>query len=846
MKLFLISLFVFISFGLYSQTSVISPGGFKTGTTATTGQTLVWNGSAWVPGQPYIGTNLIVVGTGSAITGYSGFTFNNTTSIMTIPKSLDIGSMANNNRQGVYFDGFDTNWGLFRESAPWSAPDYARLKLMSNTGLLFDIGNTFGKSYFDFTCLNNSQPTLNMSTRPIFKLSNGSSVDMIIGASTGPNYSWVQARDANTNTGINYCIQPVGGATTIGLAAGATLAAANVPLTVFGGSGDNQSTAIAKIYNNDSGLWIAYDNTTNTSILGSVTEGVANRDMAVATMGGNFGVGILPTAKLHSDGTVRLQSLPYKTSETNVLWSDASGNIALGTAPGGIGAFNATGTPNGLSNTSGVISLHAADASNPGAVTLADQVLGTGTKTISKNGNTITIPLIIENNLANVDEEGSRIQFRGVSSGVMGSIISSIEGGSIAGGVVLDVLSGSYKALDMHSITRVTSINGFKTKDRITISGSYDITAALANRVGFYNIITGGGTLTLPDPATLPDGTVIEWAMTALSGSATTVNTPSVSAEFWLQNALVATSSYSIPTGVVRKGTFEVVNISGAKWVVSLSSGGDLDLAYNSFGPTASKINVDAAEGQTGGLEFESTSTNNIVFDMAGTGDFSIQDAGTNVFEVADNGYLSVGAGAPTTLQKLLATENSSSQVTVPIRVRNNGTNGDGVGVAFPLAINANDNATFVSLNPVGSITSQFLVQVGEGGSSETYISITPAYKETRFENATAREVFNGTSTTLTLDGRVSVVRVPTSATTTTITLPEIVSGVPGSNQVSVGYDLFLTINRAAVVAINRSGGADVIIIDGSGGSNTTVSTTTSVVYAKRLIATAADEWTIF
>ena len=510
-----------------------------------------------------------------------------------------------------------------------------------------------------------------------------------------------------------------------------------------------------------------------------------------------------------------------------------------------IGAFQTSGTADGLSIASNAVRLHAATATHPGAVTLTDQALGTGTKTVSKHANAISIPLIIENNLADIDDEGAHLQFRGISSQVMGSIISSIEGGSIGGGVVLDILSGPYKGIDMHSLNRVTRYNGFSSKDIVYVSGSYDITAALTNRVGTYNITTGGGTFTLPDPGTIPEGTVIEWAMTALSGSATTVNTSAAGSEFWVQNATAATASYSIPTGVVRQGTFEVFNISGNKWVVAVRSGGDLDQSYDAFGPTPSKINVNASEGQTGGLEFESTGANNIIIDLAGTGDFLVQDNATTVLEVADNGYLSIGTGGPTTAQKVLVTENSSSVVTVPLRVRNNGTDGDGVGVAFTLAINGNDNVTFTSLNPVGAVTNQFLMQVGEGGGSETYIAITPAIKETRFENSTAREVFNGTATTLTLDGRVSVVRVPTSATTTTITLPEIVTGVPGSNQVSIGYELFLIINRAVIVTINRSG-ADVLITDGGSGSSNSAATTASIIYARRLIATAADEWTIF
>jgi hypothetical protein len=64
----------------------------------------------------------------------------------------------------------------------------------------------------------------------------------------------------------------------------------------------------------------------------------------------------------------------------------------------------------------------------------------------------------------------------------------------------------------------------------------------------------------------------------------------------------------------------------------------NLDAAYNNFGAASSKITVDAAQSQTGGLEIELSATNNpnLVLDMQGTGDINIQDAGSTVHTFSD------------------------------------------------------------------------------------------------------------------------------------------------------------------------------------------------------------------
>lgn len=79
---------------------------------------------------------------------------------------------------------------------------------------------------------------------------------------------------------------------------------------------------------------------------------------------------------------------------------------------------------------------------------------------------------------------------------------------------------------------------------------------------------------------------------------------------------------------------------------------------------------------------------------------------------------------------------------------------------------------------------------------------------------------------------------------TTTINLPEIVSGAPGTNQVGIGYELDLTVDKASGVTISRTG-ADVFKIDGSPGSVTSMTTTGGTFWGKKLRAIDANTWEV-
>jgi hypothetical protein len=78
------------------------------------------------------------------------------------------------------------------------------------------------------------------------------------------------------------------------------------------------------------------------------------------------------------------------------------------------------------------------------------------------------------------------------------------------------------------------------------------------------------------------------------------------------------------------------------------------------------------------------------------------------------------------------------------------------------------------------------------------------------------------------------------------MTLPEIVAGLPGTNQVRVGYVLHLSVERAVAVTISRFGSDDLIYVDGVVGSSTSISTTGGTFFAKKIVAISANKWAIY
>lgn len=87
-------------------------------------------------------------------------------------------------------------------------------------------------------------------------------------------------------------------------------------------------------------------------------------------------------------------------------------------------------------------------------------------------------------------------------------------------------------------------------------------------------------------------------------------------------------------------------NASTGIWEPAADAAGtsdNLDDAYNNFGATASKIEVDAAESQTGGLEWELSNSADFIVDRQSTAsEFIVQKSGSTAFKVGEAGSVTV------------------------------------------------------------------------------------------------------------------------------------------------------------------------------------------------------------
>lgn len=102
------------------------------------------------------------------------------------------------------------------------------------------------------------------------------------------------------------------------------------------------------------------------------------------------------------------------------------------------------------------------------------------------------------------------------------------------------------------------------------------------------------------------------------------------------------------------------------------------------------------------------------------------------------------------------------------------------------------------------------------------------------------------TSTTVNYDGRSNMLYIPTSATTTTINLPEIVASGPTVSQVTVGAKFKIAIDREANVTIARGGASDLIKAHNySTTGQTSVVTTGGTFFTQTFTAVGANLWIV-
>ena len=310
------------------------------------------------------------------------------------------------------------------------------------------------------------------------------------------------------------------------------------------------------------------------------------------------------------------------------------------------------------------------------------------------------------------------------------------------------------------------------------------------------------------------------------------------------------------PESVITGNVGDIAyNVTGAPYYKKTGSGNTgwktldpqsitLDEAYNNFGATASKITIDAAESQTGGLVIESTTADNFTVNLASTGDFNIQDNGTQFAQFGDNGNVGFGINAQSANKLAVQQSASGTQVAVLLR---NGVDEDGQGIALDLNNAGIVHGRIVATNPTGSLTSALdLMTPDNSGTLSSFHTMQRDGSQNQLHKAIYYDVYSGTSTTETLTGLVTLVNIPSTATTTTINLPEIVSGVPSANQVNIGYILELSIENASAITIQRSGSSDVIMVDGATSTVTSVATTGGTYYVKRYIAVELNKWIVF
>lgn len=376
---------------------------------------------------------------------------------------------------------------------------------------------------------------------------------------------------------------------------------------------------------------------------------------------------------------------------------------------------------------------------------------------------------------------------------------------------------------------------------------SYGSSSIQASRTVVYvNNIAAAATITLPDPATNVNNpvTIARYDATSVGTiTITTAGTPLIedlAAYTYGTSTTLGTDAGNRRATFMSDGTrYHIVMTGGAGGGGGGSSTTTLDDAYNNFAATASTINVDAAQGQTGGLTW-TMGTPNFTINLNNTGDFQLLDAGASIFRALDNGYSSFGAVTPSTAQKLGISEaGAGTAIVVPLRIESEASVTDAGGVKMAMAFNGGDRLSFSAYNPSGSYNNAAAFTTTSGDN----IVITDDIRETRFMAATAHEVTSGSATTYQVTGLSSVIYIPSSATTTTVNLPEIVTGAAGANQVNPGYLLEIYIDRSVQVTINRGGAADTIMIDGQTSTATAMTTTAGTFFCKKLRALAADRW---
>ncbi len=290
---------------------------------------------------------------------------------------------------------------------------------------------------------------------------------------------------------------------------------------------------------------------------------------------------------------IYMYGLDQSAYNTNALYYDPVGKeVSWGPSQSGsvgIGAYQNTGTNNGLSISSGNIRLHSAGATTPGAVDLLDeQFLGVGTKIFTEaNSGSVSIPLKIRNTGAQTDDSGVGLQMLGGSTNrIVSAIENRITGGTIAGGTNLEFYNSQADSTLRKALTldawNVATIEGWLGGSNAIVAGALDVSTSLNDRKSNFEFIQSGSTLTLPNNL-VEIGTTIFLNATYLAGSNSTINTPAAYPEFaWDSDQDAGTAGNQFYTTTLsispaQSITLKMLEFEGEKrWKIisSLNGGG--------------------------------------------------------------------------------------------------------------------------------------------------------------------------------------------------------------------------------------------------------------------------------
>ena len=369
--------------------------------------------------------------------------------------------------------------------------------------------------------------------------------------------------------------------------------------------------------------------------------------VATASENGNFAIGnTAPSEKLHVTGNIRvtgaikdgnneagtsgqfLKSTGSSTDWVNVAPSDLSqaaatsgqvlkwnGTIWAPATDDGVaytvGTFSTTGNANAISVSGSTLTAHAATATTPGSVSLADgQVLGDGGKIIQNNLNGETTALTLRNNAAAGADTGPGLVFQaGSGNANMFQIQADMTSGAATTGAQTYVLNrNSSNGMSTHVTfqpSRTTQINGFFGEEIRGVATTLDVSANFGNRYPHYCFTAAAASLTLPLATNVVDGTRIQITSLLSSGTACTVNTAAAYAEFMFDYDLDAVTggnqffgaNLSVASG--QSFVLSKVSITGTGYwkVVSASAGASLQALSNSSTATTHQVSLTSNGG---------------------------------------------------------------------------------------------------------------------------------------------------------------------------------------------------------------------------------------------------------